>query len=322
MTESVCWLPTAHMDALRKRADTLRIIRKFFVCRDVLEVETPLLCQSTVTDPHLASVVAGVSICGQQQKRYLQTSPEYAMKRLLAAGSGPIFQICKAFRDEEWGRRHNCEFTMLEWYRPGYDLFGLMAEIDELLQALGISGPTQRMTYEEAFVQYGCVNPFTDSDEVIAKQAAKLSGMDVRLLDRNGCLDIILTHAVEPCLGKNGPLFLWGYPPEQAALAKLGVNNSHTVALRFELYMGGVELANGYDELVDGQELRRRFEKDNVYRIEAGLPEVALDERFLASMIEGMPACSGVALGVDRLLMVMQGKDNIREVMSFSQDYI
>lgn len=322
MLKQESWAPGCRIEALHFRAEVLRKVRAFFAERQVLEVETPLLCQATVTDPHLDSIGAHVHITGRKEYRYLQTSPEYAMKRLLAAGSGSIYQICKAFRDGEQGRRHNCEFTMLEWYRPGVDLFGLMSEISDLLRMLGLSLQTEYLTYEQAFIRYAKVNPFDDTLTVLQERAHAVSGIDREVLDRRDCLDIILTHLVEPELGVSAPVFLWGYPVDQAALAKTGRADDREVALRFELYINGIELANGYDELVDGVEQRRRFVEDNRQRCLLGKREMPVDDRLLRALEFGMPACSGVALGFDRLLMILQNLEQIDQVMAFTQDRI
>lgn len=313
------WRPTATLEVLRARAAFLDAIRGFFKERGVLEVETPLLGTSTALDPYLASISASYHDAPGVPGRtlYLQTSPEYAMKRLLAAGSGPIFQICRTFRDGERGRRHNPEFTMLEWYRPGFSLNQLMDEVAGLVREVAGIEAGQRLTYREAFLRYAGLDPFRADTAELRRRAEHLSGLSDEAMTRDEALDIILSHQIEPELGCAGGTFLYHYPPSQAALARTREDDGVRVAERFELYVAGVEIANGYHELTDAAEQRRRFQDDNRRRQELGLPQIPLDENFLAALESGMPACSGVALGVDRLLMIRLGLDDIAQVLSF-----
>ena len=310
------WRPSADSGRLRARADLLGSIRTFFRARDVLEVETPLLCRTGVTDPAIEPLLveSGTSVF---RRRYLQTSPEYAMKRLLAAGSGPIFQVTKAFRDGEAGTRHNPEFTLLEWYRPGYDHHQLMAEVAALLcHCLG-DRPEQRISYRQLFRDSLGLDPMTAS--VGTLQAIARERIDVGTLagDRDLWLDLLLSHLIEPQLSRRGICFVYDYPASQAALARIVESEGVAVGQRFELYVDGMELANGYHELTDAAEQRRRFERDNARRREYGLPERPLDEDLLAALAHGLPRCSGVALGVDRLLMLATGSSDIRDVLAF-----
>jgi len=247
------------------------------------------------------------------------------MKRLLAAGSGPIFQIGKAFRDGEAGARHNPEFTLLEWYRPGYDSRRLMQEVEELLRAVlepyRPLGPGLRLRYRQAFLDHAGIDPLTASAAELAARAAAL-GIEVTGLARDDpdpWRDLLLSQVVEPALPRDGPVFLYDYPASQAALARIrpGQAGEPPVAERFELYLDGLELANGFHELADAAEQRRRFEQDNAARQQAGLPVVPLDEALLAALDAGLPDCAGVALGVDRLVMLAAGLDDIREVLAF-----
>ena len=313
--ETTDWRPTATLDALRVRAGTLASLRRFFADREVLEVETPILSAAAVTDLHLHSVACRLDL-DDRRTRYLETSPEYAMKRLLAAGSGPIYQICKVFRDGERGRRHNPEFTMLEWYRPGFDHHRLMDEVDELLQAvLGVAAG-ERISYGDAFRRYAGIDPHAASDSELRSRVTALGVAGVAELDRDDLLNLLLSHIVEPRLGAGRPSFLFDYPASQAALARVRPGDP-PVAERFEVFVGGLELANGFHELADPAEQRRRFEADLAERRQRGLPEVPVDERLLAALASGLPDCAGVALGVDRLVMLRTGARDIADVIAF-----
>lgn len=313
------WQPHATIETLRMRADIMARIRDFFKKRDVLEVETPLMAHATVTDPHIASIPAIYKAIGSstEQILYLQTSPEYAMKRLLAAGSGAIFQLSKAFRQGEVGRLHNPEFTMLEWYRIGFDHHALMDEMQNFFKEVFAIPKTYRLTVAEVFEKYIGVNPHTASVNEL-KDAAKRNDIEINISDeRNTWLDILFTHVIEPQLGMDYPIFMYDYPVSQAALAKIRDENP-PVASRFEVYYKGVELANGFHELQDGAEQRLRFEKDLQYRILHHMDVVPVDELLLSALQNGLPDCAGVAMGVDRLIMLMLGYANIANVMSFS----
>jgi lysyl-tRNA synthetase class 2 len=298
------------------RAALLGSIRQFFQARNVLEVETPLLCSSGVTEPAIAPLMvpSGQSIT---DARYLQTSPEYAMKRLLAAGSGPIYQIARAFRDGEAGRRHNPEFSLLEWYRPGFDHHQLMSEVEQLLIACLGEKPVQRFSYRGLFQHFLNIDPFTCSEEELASFARSVVEVNFPSAERDVWLDLLLTHLIEPLLQGSGYCFVYDYPASQASLSRLALADDVTVGQRFELYVDGMELANGYCELTDPVEQRARFEADNGRRLTIGLPQQPVDELLLAALEAGMPACSGVALGVDRLLMIQAGSNDIRDVLAF-----
>jgi lysyl-tRNA synthetase class 2 len=318
MCERGDWRPTATIEALRARAEVLAAIRAFFADRGVLEVETPLLSVATVTDLHLRSLS-----CEPDSKDgrtlHLQTSPEYAMKRLLAAGSGAIYQICRAFRGGEAGRRHNPEFTMLEWYRPGWDHHELMSEIDELLAAVLGSRPGERLSYAEAFAAHAGVDPHHALDSELRERAQSHASRGADDLDREELLDLLLAESVEPKLGRGRPSFVYDFPASKAALARVRPGDP-PLAERFELFVDGLELANGYHELTDPAEQRRRFEQDLAERRRRGLPEVQIDERLLAALDAGLPDCAGVALGVDRLVMLVLGAADISEVIAFPAD--
>ncbi len=315
------WRPTASLDSLRRRAAILAAARRFFAERDVLEVETPLLSQGTVTDLHLHTLRTVVDAPGGgPETLWLQTSPEFAMKRLLAAGSGPVYQICKAFRDAEAGRRHNPEFTLLEWYRPGWDHHLLMDEVDGLLAAVLGSPAAERIAYGELLACTAGVDAHRDDAAALRLRALELGLADVPgLASREGWLSLLMTHLIEPGLGRGRPTFVLDYPADQAALAVVRLGDP-PVAERFEVYVDGLELANGYHELVDGAEQRRRFEADLAARRTAGLPEVPVDERLLAALEHGLPESAGIALGFDRLVMLACGADSIQEVIAFPHD--
>ncbi|QFU77545.1 EF-P lysine aminoacylase GenX [Halioglobus maricola] len=300
---------------LRARATLYQRIRDFFQHREVLEVETPLLCSSGVTDPSIEPLIVerGQSLAAP---RYLQTSPEYAMKRLLSEGSGAIYQIARAFRDGEAGARHNPEFSMLEWYRPGFDHHALMAEVAELLQCCLGKREVHFFSYRALFIETLDIDPFTANTVALAQRARE--AMDVGGLsgDRDMWLDLLMSHLVEPQLAQRGICFVYDYPASQAALARIGSSAGLEVGHRFEAYVDGVELANGYWELSDPVEQRQRFNADNARRREYGLAERPLDEHLLAALESGLPDCAGVALGLDRLLMLVCGERDIRNVLA------
>ena len=316
------WQPAASQALLVARAELNAGIRTFFAERGVLEVETPLLCRHSGTDPYLAPITANYRAHPRAaaQTLYLQTSPEFAMKRLLAAGSGAIYQLGKAFRDGERGQRHNPEFTMLEWYRPGFTLAQLMDEVEALvvaMLALPQASPIRRVSYRQLFVERLGFDPHTiEMPQLMARTAASV-GVDVAVLDsRATCLDLLYGHLIEPALIE--PVFIHDYPAAQAALARVTQDDEgQQVALRFELVIRGMEIANGYDELSDADEQSRRFAADRAVRRQQGSEDLAADERLLAALQHGLPACSGVALGVDRLLMLRTGASTIDEVLTF-----
>ncbi|MBS0389225.1 MAG: EF-P lysine aminoacylase GenX [Proteobacteria bacterium] len=315
------WRPGASLERLKQRAAMLAEIRAFFAARGVLEVDTPQLVNAAVTDVNIHSAEVRWP-GGDARPRYLHTSPEYAMKRLLAAGSGDIYQLCHVFRGDEQGQFHNSEFMIVEWYRRGWAFAALMEEVDALLRALlaaAVLAPTRYLSYEQAFVTTLDCNPLTDSDAALAARARQ-AGFDDALLqrcERDALLDLLMGACIGPRLGLDGPVFVHRYPASQAALARLDPADAR-VALRFELYLRGVELANGFEELGDAAEQRRRFEADQRTRAARNLPVPAMDEYLLAALAAGLPPCAGVALGFDRLLMLGSGAQRIDEVMAFT----
>lgn len=313
------WRPSASLEHLQLRARVLARIRAFFAERNVMEVETPLLAEGGSTDPHLDSFVCRYRGPGAAEGRdlYLQTSPEFAMKRLLAAGSGPIFQICKAFRNGESGAHHNPEFTMLEWYRPGFDHRMLMTEVDALVSMILGTSVADRITYRELCQTQLGIDPFIVTIDQLRACAERHDIHIANLsagLDIDGWLALLFTHVLEPKLGQERPLFVYDYPSSQAMLARVRPG-ALPVAERFELYIKGIELANGFHELTDSVEQARRFAADLQRREELGLPPVAVDRHLLAALAHGLPDCAGVALGVDRLLMLAAGTAMLREVL-------
>ena len=314
------WRPRATQQTLRARAVLLAAIRAFFAERDVLEVETPQLSTAATSDPVLASLATRWP-GPDGPPRFLHTSPELPMKRLLAAGSGDIWQLARVFRDGERGRLHHPEFTLLEWYRVGWDPRRLMAEVAELVTTL-LDGHAlqslETLSYREAFVVHAGLDPFTSGPDAwrAAAERHAIEGVGFDALDLDGWRDLLLTHAVEPRLGQGRLTFVHDYPASQAALARVR-DGDPPLAERFELYWQGIELANGFHELLDAAEQRRRVAADLEHRRAQGLPEVPVDVRFLAALEAGMPACAGVALGIDRLLMLKLGLDSIDEVLAF-----
>jgi len=312
------WRPSASLSTLRRRAELLQEIRRFFEIRNILEVDTPTLSIAGNPDPNLASFSSFYCTPGIQQRLYLHTSPELAMKRLLAAGSGPIYQICKVFRNGEHGRFHNAEFTLLEWYRPGFDHHQLMTEMDDLFQALLQTPGAERVTYQEIVQRHAQIDPHLASiSELRARTAEDGIVPNLDELDRDGWLDLLFSQLVAPHLGKAGrPTFVYDYPASQAALARIRPGIV-PLAERFEVYLAGIELANGFHELGDAAEQRQRFAHQLSTRRQRGLAPIPLDEKFLAALELGFPDCAGVALGIDRLLMIRIGATNIEEVLAF-----
>lgn len=317
------WRPTASLEALRLRAESLARMRRFFAQRGVLEVETPTLSVATIPALHVDSL--SVAYQGQQAppsgRLYLHTSPEFPMKRLLAAGSGSIYQLCRVFRDGEAGARHNPEFTLLEWYRVGFALPQLMDEVEMLVRSL-LAGVrelpiAEHCTYRNLFLRYAGADGLT-ADVAELRRCLQRHGQrppdNLADDDLDAWRDLVLTLVIEPQL--NGLLFVSEYPASQAALARVCATEP-PVAARFECYLDGIELANGFHELVDASEQRRRFHQENQARARAGRPVVPIDERLLAAMDAGLPDCSGVALGFDRLMMCALGAKRISEVLAF-----
>lgn len=303
---------------LRARARLVTEIRGFFAERAVLEVETPILSAAATVDPQIDSFA---TTCG----RWLKTSPEFAMKRLLAAGSGSIWQLARVFRVDECGRHHNPEFSLLEWYRPGWDHRQLIDECEALLQAVGAAPQgCERLTYRDAFITLAAVDPFADS------LARLRSALPPGLADlapptgdgavpRDFLLDLLMSHVVGPKLGVDAPLVLIDFPASQAALARIRPGDP-PVAERFEIFWRGLEMANGFHELTDPVEQQRRFVADQQRRAEQGRTVPPFDARLISAMTHGLPDCAGVAIGLDRLLMLLQARPALGEVLAFDAE--
>ena len=320
MSETASWQPSASIANLLKRAAILAEIRRFFSDRGVLEVETPAMSQATITDIHLFPFETRFVGPGAADGMtlYLMTSPEYHMKRLLTAGSGPIFQMCRSFRNEEAGRYHNPEFTMLEWYRPRYDMYRLMNEVDDLLQQILDCDSAESVSYQQVFIRHLEIDPLSADKTQLREAAAKLDLANIadQEEDRDTLLQLLFAMGVEPHIGRDKPTFVYHFPATQASLAEISTED-HRVAERFEVYYKGVELANGFRELTDGNEQRQRFEQDNRKRAAKGLPQHPIDNNLLDALQHGMPECAGVALGVDRLVMIALGVESLSDVLAF-----
>ncbi len=316
------WRPSADLEALRRRAALLRETRAYFAEQGVMEVETAVVARATVTDVQLASLRTHVAGHGDY---YLQTSPEYAMKRLLAAGSGDIYQLARVFRDGERGTLHNPEFTLIEWYRIGFDADELMDDVTRLVTRLlsphrALTTP-ERLTYRAAVHSIAGVDPFA-ADLAQLHGCLREHGIPLPVPppeERDDCLDLLMSTIVGPRLGAGHLTFVSDYPASQAALARVRTADP-AVAERFELYLDGIELANGFHELSDAAEQRRRFERDLSERRTRGLHAPPIDECLLAALAAGLPDCSGVAVGFDRVVMAAAGARDIARVIAFSTD--
>lgn len=310
------WRPSASIPDLKKRAALTAQARAFFAARDVYEVQTPLLATAGNPDPHIDSVPVDLSAGGYAETDgYLNTSPEFCMKRLLAAGSGDIYQLCPAFRAGEAGRWHNPEFTILEWYRLGFSMRQLMDEVAELVHALAAENlPLRAITWDEAWSSAG----LDDTSIAALNGALAAAQIDVpNNLSLAELQDLAFSLLIQPTLGEGGLCFVYHYPAEQASLARLDADNPK-VAERFELFWQGVELANGFVELVNAGEQRQRFEQNNVDRTQSGKAPVVIDEAFLTALENGLPNCAGVAVGFDRLLALLLKQDRLSGALSFN----
>lgn len=308
------WQPTASLQNLQARAGLSSRVRAWFSERNVLEVETPVISQAGNTDPEILPVTTS-------NRQYLRTSPEFAMKRLLAAGYGDIYELGRVFRAAESGSNHNPEFTMLEWYRVGFSYHQLMDEVAELVRHCGEhvfdDWPEQRLSYRELYLQYLNIDPFEASAETMAAVAAEHGITDIEL-NRKQWLDLLISHIIQPALPEHALTFIYDFPADQAALAKI-TNDTPPVAQRFELYLGRTELANGYQELCDASEQQQRFDAQNAARLSRGEPLCQVDLNLVAALQSGLPECAGVALGMDRFLMAICGLKSINEVIAFPQ---
>ncbi|MDA7979691.1 MAG: EF-P lysine aminoacylase EpmA [Pirellulales bacterium] len=315
--------PTATWKVLKRRAELLQCVREFFVDLDFLEVETPLLSADTVVDRHLDPVPVTLAMDSARpnsgRRMWLQTSPEFCMKRMLAVHQRPIFQVCKAFRLGESGPLHNPEFTMVEWYRPGDDDVAGRELLSALCQRVLGCAPAEEVSYRDAFLRFFSVDPHEAHIEQLAGIARDIPALrDFVAADRDAWLDALFVERIQPRLGEDRPSILYDYPASQAALARTNTcANGREVALRFELFVNGIELANGYDELLDANVLRERMRMTNAQRVADGKPKLPDDNKLLSALESGLPSCSGCALGFDRLVMVATGAKRIEEVIPF-----
>lgn len=302
------------LNRLQLRANLYQKIRAFFNARNVMEVETQLISHHGITDLHIQNIPAHLTFGNKTEIGFLQSSPEYAMKRLLAEGSGDIFQICKAFRNGEVGSRHNPEFTMLEWYRVGFTHFELMNEMDDLLQLIFETPKAERYSYQELFQQFTGLDPLNTNEkelrEALKKHQINLNNDASQSI--TNYLDLLMSHCIEPQIGQNQPAFVYHFPAAQASLSKINGN----IAERFEVYFRGNELANGFHELNNAQEQLARFENDNCEREKAGLNTMSIDKNLIAAL-DKLPNCAGVAIGLDRILMLLAKTPKIRDVLAF-----
>ncbi len=314
------WRPTAALDVLRQRGGILRRIRQFFDERGFLEVETPLLSSDSVIDRYLDPFEISPDQTGGRPK-YLQTSPEFGMKRLLAAGIGNIYQITRAFRREEAGSHHNPEFTMLEWYEVGADYAMGIQRLADLAAYLFPGREVRQTAFAEALARHVGLDPWRAADDDLRERIADaLPGdvADLATMDRDNLLNVAMARLVQPHLGEGGPEIIYDWPASQAALARLRFTaGGITVAERFELYVGGIELANGYHELLDADELVSRGQRNNAQRVRDDKRPLPEENRLIAAMRSGLPACSGTAVGVDRLVMAILGLTELRQVIPF-----
>ncbi len=323
------WRPSCDLKAIQLRAKMLTAIRAFFYQRSVLEVETPLLCHATGTDPQLDFFLTAYHhVPGKKKSKdvFLQTSPEFAMKRLLAAGSGSIFQICKAFRNGESGRFHNPEFSILEWYRVGFTLPQLMDEVAELIVEI-LPGSCkvndiQKISYVELFEQITGLNPLVFCQQSYSLYASNNSISDAITLcgkDHSMWLDFIFSYKIQPVLNDQSLYMVYGYPVIQSSLARINKDNP-AIADRFEVFINGIEIGNGFFELADASEQEQRFDQENKSRAQRQLLQVDKDKLFLDALRSGLPNCSGIAIGLDRLLMIVANADTLNEVITFPFD--
>ena len=306
------WRPTAKHARLRARALLLSDIRAYFSGRDVMEVETPLVSLAGNTDPEIQSIKT-------DSGGYLRTSPEFALKRLLAAGSGDVYELGRVFRAGESGRAHNPEFTLLEWYRTGFSYHQLMDEVSTLVRHCGRGKfdqwPIQKLSYQQLFQKYAHIDPFTADLQSLVAKAEEHGIRDIEL-DHRQWLDLVISMVIQPALPEESLTFVYDFPVEQAALARIR-QGEPPLAERFELYLGRIELANGYQELTDAFEQQQRFNNDNGQRQVRGQAVCEVDHHLIEALENGLPECAGVALGVDRLLMAIAGLASINEVTAF-----
>jgi len=305
-------------ETLIDRAQMLRSARNFFFERSVIEVDTPILSQAAPIDAHIDVMTLSFK---DGSHGYLHTSPEYAMKRLLALGMKDIYQLSHVYREGELGPLHNPEFTMVEWYRLGIDLLQMIEETEDFIRLFLGELPTERITYRQALIKYAGLDyvPATpDEINECARSHGLILSQEAKLWDKDTLLQALMSFVVEPHLGKNTLCTIYQFPATQAALAKTATINNETTASRFEIYYKGIELANGYHELTNAAEQRRRFNESNQKRALLGKEQLKIDENLLSALEKGLPDCCGVAVGFDRLMLLRLGKKTLAEILPFS----
>ncbi|WP_343154233.1 elongation factor P--(R)-beta-lysine ligase [Buchnera aphidicola] len=318
------WKPSASIQDLVKRSEIITKIRSFFLEKKILEVETPLLSKATVTDINLIPFETNYFSSENnlnQLKLWLITSPEYHMKRLLAAKSGPIYQICHSFRNQEYGQYHNPEFTILEWYQNSCSMKKFIYQIDLFFQDVLQFKKSEKISYQDVFIKYLNVDPFSTQLSELHKISKKFNLAHLTFSEKNlnTLIETLFTLIIEPLLGQEKPVFIYNFPVAQASLAAVN-NKDHRVAERFEIFFKGIELGNGFYELTNYLENKERLINNNKKRYEMNLTLQKIDNNFLNAIYYGLPPCSGVAIGIDRLIMIALNKKNIEEVISFSFD--
>ncbi|QCI21849.1 elongation factor P--(R)-beta-lysine ligase [Buchnera aphidicola (Hyadaphis tataricae)] len=323
MNKKMSWKPNASIKNLIARSKIISQIRLFFLQKNVMEVETPMLSKSTVTDVNLSPFQTDFLSLNQNDmlKLWLITSPEYHMKRLLASTSGPIYQICHCFRNQEVGRYHNPEFTMLEWYQPFFSMKKFIKEIDHFLQTIFDFHESEQMSYQDIFLKVFDIDPLCTNILELRTIFKKLK-LDYLIHNEhhvNELIQTLFTLEIEPNLGKKKPIFIYHFPAEQACLANINSKDSR-ISERFEFFFKGIELGNGFYELTDVDEQKKRFMQDNKKRASMNLPVRKIDNLLLDALSSGLPYCSGVAIGLDRLMMLLLKEKNINEVISFAID--
>lgn len=314
------WQSGASLEILHCRAELYARLRHFFATRGVLEVETPILASACAPETGIQPFVTQYH-GANSRPLYLQSSPELAMKRLLAAGCGAVYQLTHAFRDGEAGRWHNPEFTILEWYRTDFNQDLLMDDVEAFLCEVAFFPPATRCSYSEVFQHWLGFDPLDISLSKLRTLVYQKTAYNAEQTDRDTCLQLLMSHCIEPSLGFDAPVMVFNFPASQAALARLNPDNPQ-VAERFEVYFKGVELANAFHELTDPIEQRRRFEKEILLKNQDNSAYSPLDERFLAALEAGLPDCAGVAIGIDRLLMLLTNAKSLDEVLTFSIERI
>lgn len=324
MRKKYDWMPSATVSNLIKKSIILSKIRKFFHDREFIEVDTPSISQKTVTDVNINSFQTKYNNKRKKYKKnfFLITSPEYHMKRLLASGIGPIYQICHAFRNEESGRYHNPEFTMLEWYRPSYNMHQLMDEVNDLMKHILNCQNADKYSYQKIFFKFFNIDPLITSKKQLLKTAQNYGIKDIFNFQKENkdlIMQMMFMLGIEPHIGEKKPIFIYHFPSNQAALSKINKQDNR-ISERFEIFFKKIEIANGFCELTDYQEQKKRFEKDNILRKQLKLKKNKIDFYLLDALKHGLPDCSGVALGIDRLIMLALNVKCINEVLSFSVD--